>query len=66
VRLGWIVALLIAAIAAGLIAVAIGMNDWENRCVAAGGVVEPRFVGIIGKAPTYTYHCMLDGTEIQP
>lgn len=61
-RRRWIVALLIAAAVAGLIAVAISMN----RCEAAGGVVESRFVGIIAKVPSYTYHCMLDGEEIQP
>lgn len=56
---------------------AVGMDDWADRCQDAGGVVESRYLGdtviyvnsgngvrVPIVTPNYSYHCMVNGQEI--
>lgn len=69
-RLG--IAMAVLALAAVLTLAFVGQNRWENRCRDASGTVEARFEGFITVIingvphlnPQYSYHCWIDGREV--
>ncbi|MDT5119260.1 MAG: hypothetical protein QOE30_4999 [Mycobacterium sp.] len=70
----WLIGLGFMAVVAGLVIWAvISMNAWESRCHDAGGTVETRFEGFMTiyvnnmpqLQPQYSYHCWVDGQEVQ-
>lgn len=75
-RLQWGVMLAaVLAAAVGVLALHSG-GDWPARCEQAGGTVEERYEGMVTildgnppvstLVPDYSFHCWVDGQEVEP
>ena len=76
-RFKLIVTAIIAVVVGVMIWFFIQMNDWEHKCNEMGGTVDTRLeyyqttyvqsgnTQIPVLTPIYSYHCMIDGQEVE-